>query len=86
MRTVPASIPELIEALGGGAEVARALGIPPSTVFTWSGRASIPYDRWPAIIDEAARRGVEGIDANLILRISTSPAPSPSSPPSEATQ
>ena len=80
------SIPDLIDALGGNSELARAISVPVNTIGAWRFRGSIPYDRWPAIIDEAARRGVEGIDANLILRISTSPAPSPSSPPSEATQ
>lgn len=51
---------QIIDALGGTVEVAKAIKAPPSTVSSWKGaKGGIPHWRMPAILRLAKRRGVQ---------------------------
>lgn len=49
---------QMIVALGGTVEVAKAIEAPPSTVSSWKTAGKIPHWRMPAIILLAERKGV----------------------------
>jgi hypothetical protein len=51
-------VKEAIAALGGGVDVAKALGAKRSTVQMWSVRNSVPADRVVAFWDLCLARGV----------------------------
>jgi hypothetical protein len=54
---------EVIRALGGYRALARSLGLDMSVTFRWPKRG-IPPRRWPAIIEMARERGVNGVTAD----------------------
>lgn len=56
-----ASVDELIETLGDTGAVASALGLAPSTVSSWRARRSIPSDHWPALVDLARSKEINGV-------------------------
>jgi hypothetical protein len=58
---------EVIRALGGYRELARSLGLDMSVTFRWPKRG-IPSRRWPAIIEMAEARGIDGVTADALLR------------------
>ena len=49
---------QMIAALGGTVEVAKAIKAPPSTVSSWKTAGKIPHWRMPAITQLAKRKGV----------------------------
>lgn len=50
---------DIITALGGPAEVGRALGIRSQAVSLWLRRGKIPLDRVPALLQLAGELGLE---------------------------
>lgn len=63
------SVPELIEAFGGNAVVAEIIGKKPSTVSEMKRNRSIAVTYWPRLIDEAQVRGIDGVTAELLMRL-----------------
>jgi hypothetical protein len=57
---------EVIRALGGPRAVARAVGVDVSAPYRWPERG-IPLRHWPAIIEMARERGVNGVTADSLL-------------------
>lgn len=55
---MPTTFRELISVLGGVNALADALGVLPNTVKMMRGRNSISVERWPALIDLCASRGI----------------------------
>ncbi len=58
---------EIIDALGGNAEVARALGEKTSNVWRWRERG-IPARFWHRMASLAAEKGVAGVDLAAMER------------------
>lgn len=63
------SVRSVIESLGKGPSVAKALGLPRSTVSWWIYRKRIPIDRWGAVVELAKKLNVDGIDESLLARL-----------------
>lgn len=59
----------IIDDLGGGAAVARAIGEEPGTVRQWKGRNSIPADRWPRIVRLAGEKGEDAITYEHLAKL-----------------
>jgi hypothetical protein len=57
MITLPS---DAIQLLGGHAVVAARIGRPYTTVASWSARQGIPAHFWPALVDMASERDIEG--------------------------
>ncbi len=55
------SVAAIFVAFGGSAAVARILNVGPSTASEMKRRASIPAEYWPELVQEASRRGIEGL-------------------------
>lgn len=65
MKTIAA----LLEALGGRPAVAAVVGLSTNSITYWSRRGRIPPEYWLDLIAYAAKRGVEGVDHDLLLRL-----------------
>ena len=65
-------ISDLLETLGGAAEVAKARGKPYSTVASWKARNAIPVDEWPGLVNAARLRGVEELTYEKLVEVHTS--------------
>jgi hypothetical protein len=69
---------ELIDGLGGGAAVARLIGISPSAVSHWRREGSVPPERRLELWRLAVRAGIEwrppGV-ADVTLTVQDAPAP-----------
>lgn len=50
-------IQTFIKELGGATKVARELGVPMTTVATWSQRGSVPHWRIPSLVALAVKLG-----------------------------
>lgn len=66
------SVDEIVDAFGGNVRLAEIIGKGPSTVSEFKRRKVIPIEYWATIIEEALRRGIEGIDEKVLLAASTS--------------
>lgn len=60
------TISDLVQELGGTADLARALGANLSTVSNWRKRGSIPSEHWAAVVAIAAGRGKADITFETI--------------------
>ncbi len=60
------TIPQIFDALGGAAKVARILGVGPSTASEMKRRQSIPLAYWDKLIAGAKREGV-GLDYAILI-------------------
>lgn len=65
----PSSVSDLIDAFGGPTEFAKVLRRNPSTASEMKRAGSIRVSYWPSIIEAAAARGLEGITADLLVRL-----------------
>ena len=65
MKTIPA----VIEALGGSATIAKALGRSYSTVNSWKARGSIPCEVWPGLLVLGRRRRIRGLSLQKLARL-----------------
>lgn len=63
------TVVDLFDALGGVTRVAAVSNVPLGTASSWKTRGSIPLDYWPALIADAAGRGVEGVSYESLARI-----------------
>lgn len=68
------TVPQIIDELGGAATLAAKLGLPLGTVSAWKTRASIPSERWVAIVSQAASAGKEGITLEALAELAARPA------------
>lgn len=73
----PATVPALIDALGGNGAVAKIIGKGYSTVSEMRRSRSIHVRYWPAIIAGARDRGVDGINSELLMKVCINEAPAP---------
>lgn len=60
---------QLIDALGGSANVAEAIGKPVGTVASWKHRNAIPAEEWSNFIAVAEALKVEGVTPELLLKM-----------------
>lgn len=66
---------QIIDALGGYAKAADALGVPAGTVSAWKTRGSIPSAYWHRLVNLASTQGVDGVSLETLARMSeTKPA------------
>lgn len=65
----PRDVPELLDALGGNAAVAKIIGKGDSTVSEMRRGRSINVRYWPALIEAAKDLRVRGINAETLMRI-----------------
>ena len=72
----PRSVKHLLRLWPSLAECAADIPCGYEAVKQWSNRQSIPVRYWPDVIASAERRGIAGIDADLLMRLHTSPDPS----------
>jgi hypothetical protein len=63
------SVSDIFSALGGNAELARAIGVGPSTASEMKRRGRIPAEHWQALIRAARAKGVVEIDAETLVRL-----------------
>jgi post-segregation antitoxin (ccd killing protein) len=63
------SVPDLIEALGGHQQLARALRVPPGTVSSWKSRRAVPARVWTALLAHARKRQLQGIDLETLASL-----------------
>jgi post-segregation antitoxin (ccd killing protein) len=63
------SVPDLIDALGGHQQLARALRVPPGTVSSWKSRRAVPARVWTALVAHARKRQLEGIDLETLASL-----------------
>jgi post-segregation antitoxin (ccd killing protein) len=63
------SVPDLIEALGGHQQLARALRVPPGTVSSWKSRRAVPARVWTALVAHARKRQLQGIDLETLASL-----------------
>ena len=56
--------------LGGRKAVAEALGIGLNALANWRARGGIPPRHWPALVDLARARGIEGVTWDTLRRLS----------------
>jgi hypothetical protein len=62
------TVPELIDQLGGPAQVSRDLGFPgPSTVSEMKRRGSIQVRHWPGFVELAKRKGILGVNNDALV-------------------
>lgn len=69
-----ATVPEIIDQLGGIGPVATLLGKGYSTVSEMKRRGTIPVEYWPALIEQA-RTLSKPIDEKALVIAHTTPAP-----------
>lgn len=60
---------DLIERFGGAAKMAPLISVPANTIRQWAARDSIPARYWHAIIEEARKLGVRGINAESLASL-----------------
>lgn len=75
------TVPKIIDDLGGAAVLAANLGLPLGTVSAWKTRASIPSERWAAIVSQATATGK--LDITLEVLAGLAAARAESAPPSQ---
>ncbi len=71
----------VIDTLGGGAVVGKAIGEEAGTVRQWK-RRRIPADKWPAIVRLARERGCQDVTYELLEQLDV--AAQASQPPAPA--
>ncbi len=69
------SVADLIDALGGPADVGRALHVGYSTVSEMKRRGTISVYRWPAFISLAQEQGICGVSPEFLLNLHVRCAP-----------
>lgn len=69
------NLSDVIDAFGGYAKMADAIGCPPGTASAWKTRGSIPVRYWARIVEEAEVLGIAGITFELLGRIAAAPRP-----------
>jgi hypothetical protein len=79
------SVPELIDAFGGPTSFSQVIGKRPSTASEMKRNRSIPVDYWPKVIAVAAERGIDGVTAEMLMRIHAGEAPTAPANDSEQT-
>ena len=62
-------IADLFDMWPSEAEIARAVGVHPRNVWAWKNRRSIPVEHWAALIHDAEARGIEGVNAEMLVSI-----------------
>ena len=66
---------QIIDALGGYAKAADAIGVPAGTVSAWKTRDSIPPAYWHRLVNAAGSQGIAGVSLETLARMSeTKPA------------
>lgn len=65
------SVPELIAKFGGPSKFSSVIGKKPSTASEMKRNLSIPVEYWPRIISAAEQLKIEGVTAELLMRIHT---------------
>jgi hypothetical protein len=60
---------EVIELWPTRAEFARELGVAYQTARQWYARDNIPANYWPAVVSNAAARGLRQVTVELLLAI-----------------
>ena len=70
-------IADLFDLWPSEAEIARAVGVHPRNVWAWKNRRSIPVEHWAALIHDAEARGIEGVNAEMLVSIHATPKDEP---------
>jgi hypothetical protein len=65
---------QVIEKLGGPAEVASLLKRPYSTVFSWQHRKVIPPSAWADLVEVAREKRVKGLTFEALAALPKQPA------------
>jgi hypothetical protein len=64
------TVDEIVNAFGGPAKLARALGVRRyARVTDWKYRGSIPAGAWADIVDAARKHGVRGVTLETLAHI-----------------
>lgn len=61
---------QIIDALGGYAKAADAIGVPAGTVSAWKTRDSIPPAYWHRLVNAATAQGISGVSLETLARMS----------------
>jgi hypothetical protein len=78
---------KIIDAFGGPARFAEAMGITASHAGVMKARQSVPSEYWSRLVSEASHRGIQGITHESLAELAASkranreeaqPAPAPS--------
>ena len=73
----PNSIPQIIHRLGGLTAVARALSKPVTTVQRWRDDSRIPSEQWLNVIRLCREKGIEDVNADLLVVLHAATLPEP---------
>ena len=65
------NIAELIDSFGGPTAFGRVIGKGASTASEMKRRGAIPLKYWPSVIKKAARSGIEGVTADMLVKLHT---------------
>lgn len=65
---------DVIDAFGGYAKLAEAIGCPAGTASAWKTRGSIPVRYWSQIVARAAALGIEGVSFEALAKIASQSA------------
>ncbi|MCV9940953.1 helix-turn-helix domain-containing protein [Boseaceae bacterium BT-24-1] len=71
------NLADVIDAFGGYAKLAQALGCPAGTASAWKTRGSIPVRYWAQIVEEASLLGIDGVTFDALARIASLPRETP---------
>lgn len=69
VKSVIASVPDVIDAFGGITTFAKIIEKGASTASEMKRNRSIHVDYWPRIIEAAAERGIDGVTADSLMRL-----------------
>jgi len=72
---MPASFRAIIALWPSRAAFARDVGIIYNTAAAWYGRDTIPAENWVAVIEAAARRGLDGVNAEKLAALAAANKP-----------
>lgn len=72
MRSIPETIPDLIDALGGAVVISGARNLPYTTVASWKARGAIPAREWPGLVDMARQRKTAGVTLKRLSELHAS--------------
>lgn len=61
---------QIIDALGGYAKAADAIGVPTGTVSAWKTRDSIPPAYWHRLVNAATAMNLAGVSLEALARMS----------------
>jgi DNA-binding transcriptional regulator YiaG len=66
----PSDFKEVIESWPGGVDtLAEDINAKPNTIRKWKERNRIPSSEWHKLIRAAGRRGIEGVNADVLTQI-----------------